>query len=144
MAITKFGDIVKIHYTGRLEDGDTFVSTAEQKPVEFKVGKGEVIPGLEKAVVGMKPGETKEAKLPPREAFGNKRDELIMAIDRERIPETIDPVTGKQLVVNYKENQSVIFTVTEVTDSEIKLDANHPLAGKEVIIDVELLEITKN
>ncbi len=141
MEQAKNGDTVKIHYTGKLEDGTTFDSSIDRDPLEFTVGKGEIIPGFEQAVVGMKPGESKSVEISADKAYGQHHDELVTQVEREKIPSDIDMKAGEQLQLQSPDGRKTLVTVTEVTDSSVTLDANHPLAGKDLSFDIKLMEI---
>lgn len=135
------GDTVKVHYTGRLDDGAVFNSSKGREPLEFTLGKGQLIKGFEDAVVGMSLGESKTAKIPLDEAYGPRRDELVLRIPREQFPPNIEPSEG--LILNLRQpNGNVInVAITEVSHEAVTFDANHPLAGKDLIFDIELVEI---
>jgi len=141
MAKAKNGDAVKVHYTGKLEDGTVFDSSESREPLEFTVGEGKVVPGLEQAVVGMSPGDSKTEKVPADQAFGPYRKELVVEIDRERIPEGVDPKVGKRLRVQKTDGSITEVLVTGVTESKVTLDANHPLSRNDLVFDIQLLEI---
>jgi len=137
----KKGDVVKFGYTTKLEDG-TLVGTSEGKdPVEVKVGEGNVLRGLDNALEGMEPGESKTVEVPPDEGYGPYREELVLDVPRERVPESIDPQVGKELQVRFSDGRDSIARVTQVNEARVTLDANHPLAGKSLIVDVHLVEI---
>ncbi|NIS69464.1 MAG: peptidylprolyl isomerase [Proteobacteria bacterium] len=142
MVQAKHGDTVKVHYTGKLEDGTVFDSSESREPLKFTVGEGKVIPGFEQAVVGMSPGDSKTEKVPADQAFGPYREELVVDIDRGRIPEEVDPKVGKRLQVQKPDGGITEVLVTGVTESKVTLDANHPLARNDLIFDIQLLEIT--
>ncbi|MFP4451797.1 MAG: peptidylprolyl isomerase [Desulfobacterales bacterium] len=135
------GDKVKIHYKGKLDDGSVFDSSEGRDPLEFKIGDGNIIPGVEEAVLGMEPEETKEATIPPEKAYGEYRDEMIIEVDRSQFPEHIDPEPGQQLELKQSEGQNVVVTVTDVGEEKVTLDANHPLAGKDLTFEITLQEI---
>jgi len=141
MAKAKNGDTVKVHYTGKLEDGRVFSSTENSDPLQFTIGDGNTIPGFEEAVVGMSPGESKTEKVPADQAFGPYREELVVEIDRGRIPEDVDPKVGKRLQVQKEDGGITEVVVAGVTESKVTLDANHPLARNDLIFDIQLLEI---
>ena len=141
MAKAKNGDAVKVHYTGKLEDGTVFDSSENREPIKFTIGEGNVIPGFEEAVVGMSPGESKTEKVPADQAFGPYREELVVDIDRERIPRGIDPKVGQQLRFEKTDGGITEVLVKGVTESKVTLDANHPLARNDLVFDIELLEI---
>ena len=141
MAQAKPGDIVKIHYTGRLEDGTVFDSSANREPLEFTLDGGQVIPGFEQAVVGMTPGESKTEKIPMDQAYGPHRPEMVLEVSRQQMPPELQPEVGQQLQVQQPDGQTIPVFVTEVTESTVTLDANHPLAGEDLTFDIELVEI---
>lgn len=142
MSKVKDGDTVKVHYTGKLENGDVFDSSRESEPFEFKVGNKAVIPGFEKGVVGMEVGDTKSLEIPPEEAYGAKQDQLVVEVNRSEFPADITPTIGQRLQIRQQEGNPIIVTVTALTEESVTLDANHPLAGYTLFFDVELLEIT--
>jgi FKBP-type peptidyl-prolyl cis-trans isomerase 2 len=141
MAQAKPGDTVKIHYTGRLEDGTVFDSSANREPLEFTLDGGQVIPGFEQAVVGMTPGESKTEKIPMDQAYGPHRPEMVLEVSRQQMPPELQPEVGQQLQVQQPDGQTIPVFVTEVTESTVTLDANHPLAGEDLTFDIELVEI---
>lgn len=141
MSEAKKGDKVKVHYTGRLNDGSEFDSSKGREPLEFEIGSQQVIPGFENAVVGMKTGDTVTVEIPHNEAYGPVRDEMILKVEKEKLPPDFKPEVGQQYQLPQDNGQNVIVTVTEVTDDTIELDANHPLAGKDLTFDIELVEI---
>lgn len=140
MSQAKEGDSVKVNYTGKLEDGTVFDSSEGKEPLEFTVGSGQIIPGLDKAVDGMEVGESKTVTVDSEEAYGPRRDEMVLEVERERLPEEIEPEVGQQLQVGSSEDQTMIVQITDVTDTAVTLDANHPLAGKDLTFDIELVE----
>jgi peptidylprolyl isomerase len=141
VAQAKNGDTVKIHYTGKLGDGTTFDTSADRDPLEFKLGQGEVIPGFEEAVVGMEPGESKSIQIAAEDAYGPHHDELVTAVGREKFPPDMNVQVGQQLELQSTDGRRRVVMVTDVTDSSVTLDANHPLAGKDLTFDIELVEI---
>ncbi len=141
MTQAKTEDMVKVHYTGRLEDGTEFDSSREASPLEFTVGGGEVIPGFEQAVVGMQPGESKTVRIPAEQAYGEHHDQLVANLERKDIPENLDLQVGNQLEVTQESGEKFLVTVTDLNEETVTLDANHPLAGKDLIFDIDLLEI---
>jgi peptidylprolyl isomerase len=140
MAQVKQGDTVKIHYTGTLTDGTEFDSSVDRDPIEFKVGDGRLIPGFERGVIGMVTGDKKSITVPVDEAYGPRRDELVVVVERNQMPPDLDPKVGDNLVLEQNEKQ-IRVRVTEMTAEEITLDANHPLAGEELNFEIELVEI---
>lgn len=141
MSQAKAGDTVKVHYTGKLDDGTIFDSSKNRDPLEFKIGDGKIIPGFEKAVTGMAVDEEKTIKLMPEEAYGPHRAELIAKVPKKEIPENLVLQIGQQLKINQKDNPPIIATIVAVTDAEVTLDANHPLAGKDLTFELKLVKI---
>lgn len=143
MGMTKAaqGSTVLLHYTGTLEDGTEFDSSRGGDPLQFTVGGGEVIPGFEEAVVGMAPGETKTFTIPADEAYGPRRDDLVMQVARDQFPPEIDFAVGQQYPVEVNEGQVVLVTVAALDSETVTLDANHPLAGKDLTFAVEVVTV---
>jgi FKBP-type peptidyl-prolyl cis-trans isomerase 2 len=141
MAQAKQGDTVKVHYTGKLDNGMIFDSSEKRDPLEFKIGEGKLIPGFEKAVIGMEINETKTIKLMAEEAYGKHKPELVAKAPKKDIPKNINPQIGQQLQINQPNGQMIIVTVISINDNEVTLDANHPLAGKDLTFDLRLIEI---
>ncbi|MDT8370267.1 MAG: peptidylprolyl isomerase [Longimicrobiales bacterium] len=141
MANASKGDTVHVHYTGRLEDGTVFDSSEGRDPIEFTLGDGKVIPGFEHAVEGLEVGEKAEAQLDPEQAYGPRQDELVMAIPRTQLPDGMDPSVGDHLAMQTKDGQNVPVTVLEATEESVHIDANHPLAGKTLVFELELVKI---
>lgn len=141
MTQVKSGDTVRIHYTGTLTDGTTFDSSEGRDPLEFVVGSGQIIPGLDKAMPGMAVGDKKVVEIPCAEAYGDVNPENQQAVPREQIPAEIPVELGLQLQMQSPEGQVIPVTVVDVTDTEVTLDANHMLAGKDLTFAVELVEI---
>jgi peptidylprolyl isomerase len=142
MAQAKNGDTVKVHYTGKLEDGMVFDSSENREPLEFTIGEGKIIPGVEQAVIGMSPGESKTEKIPADQAFGPYREELIHEVDRQQIPVDVELKVGKRLQFRHANGRATQALVTDVSESKVTLDANHPLARSDLVFDIQLLEIT--
>lgn len=141
MTQVKTGDTVRIHYKGTLSDGSTFDSSEGREPLEFQVGSGQIIPGLDKAIPGMEVGEKKVVEVPSSEAYGPVNPEMRQAVPREGIPPEIPLDIGTMLQMQTPQGQVVPVTVVEVTETEVTLDANHPLAGKDLTFAIELVEI---
>ena len=141
MTAAKNGDCVKIHYTGTLEDGTTFDSSAGRDPLEFTLGSGQVIVGFDEAVTGMKTGDKKNVSIPADKAYGERNEEMVITAPRDQVPKDIDPEVGQQLQMAGPDNQPIVVRITEVTDEHILLDANPPLAGKDLVFDIELVAI---
>ena len=141
MPKAKNGDTVKVHYTGRLENGTIFDSSMDRNPIEFKIGEGNVISGFEKGVLGMESGESKTILVPAEQAYGHHHDELVTEVERGQFPPDVEAKVGQQLQLESQDGRQMVVTVTEVSDSCVKLDANHPLAGKDLTFDIQLVEI---
>lgn len=140
MARASAGDTVRVHYTGRLDDGSVFDSSEGREPLEFTLGEGRVIPGFERAILGMEPGEEKTVEIPAEQAYGPHRSEMTAEVGREQFPPHIEPRVGQQLQMS-QGGQDFVVTVTEVSEQSVRLDANHPLAGKDLTFHVQLVEI---
>ena len=139
----KKGDKVRVHYTGRLTDGTVFDSSIGSDPVEFTTGQRSIIPGFENGVLGMAPGQKKTIRVPATEAYGPYYEERVLCVKREQFPSDIQPRIGQQLQVG-NEEQATVVTVTEVDEQNVTLDANHPLAGQDLIFDIELVDIVSD
>lgn len=142
MAPAKSGDTVKVHYTGRFADGTQFDSSADGEPIEFTIGQGRLIAGFEESVIGMTPGESKEVAIASEKAYGPYREELVMAVERERFPEQIVPEVGQHLRIGQEDGRSIMVQVTNVSETQVTLDANHPLAGKDLLFQIHLVEVS--
>ncbi|HID72290.1 MAG TPA: peptidylprolyl isomerase [Thermoplasmata archaeon] len=141
MTQAKDGDTVRVHYTGKLEDGSVFDTSRGGEPLEFTIGAGQIIPGFEKAIIGMEPGNSKTIKIPSEEAYGPRREDMMVVVEKSQFPEDIKPVVGQELQIRQGDGLAIPVTVVEVTESKVTLDANHPLAGKDLTFDIELIEI---
>jgi FKBP-type peptidyl-prolyl cis-trans isomerase 2 len=141
MARVKQGDTVKVHYTGKLDDGTVFDTSYERQPLQFTVGQGQVIPGVEEAVVGMQPGEDKSTQVPADKAYGPHRDEWVAELDKNQLPDNLDPQPGQSLKLSLEDGRQIPVTVVGVTDDKLKVDANHPLAGETLNFELKLVEI---
>ena len=150
MAQAKEGDRVRVHYTGRLDDGSVFDSSEcsddecgceQHGPMEFTVGAGEVIPGFEKGVVGLEVGEAKTIHIPVDEAYGERIEEMVAEVPRADLPPEMNPELGQQLEVTQEDGQIFQVLVTDMNDETITIDANHPLAGQALNFDLRLVEI---
>jgi peptidylprolyl isomerase len=141
MATLKTGDTVKVHYTGTLDDGRVFDTSKDREPLEFKVGEGQIIPGFEQGVVGMEEGETRDIEVAPEEAYGARREELVLEVPVGEFPDHITPEVGMQLQIKQQDGTPFGVVVTDVADEAVTLDANHPLAGQTLYFQVELVEI---
>ena len=141
MTQAKNGDTVKIHYTGKLSDGTVFDTSSNKDPLQFTVGKGQVIEGFDEAVTGMVVGETKTAEIPCDKAYGSRNDNMIIVVDKKQVPPELKPEVGQRLEVGSASGEMLAVTVIEVGEENITLDANPPLAGEDLTFDLELLEI---
>ena len=141
MAQARMGDRVVVHYTGKLADGTVFDSTRDDEPLEFTLGGKEVIPAFEQAVVGLAPGESRTTTVPAAEAYGPRREELEAHVERRRFPGRPDFKVGQQIKINQKDGQALVATVVAVTATTVTLDANHPLAGKDLTYAITLVSI---
>lgn len=141
MSTAKQGNKVKVHYTGKLEDGIIFDSSENREPLEFEVGSGQVIPGFENAVVDMGVGDKKTVEIPSEEAYGPVREELVFEVPLEKFAPDAKPEVGQQYNVTQQDGNVVTVSVAGVDENNVSLDANHPLAGKKLIFDVEVIEI---
>lgn len=141
MTDAKAGDTVRIHYTGTLSDGSTFDSSEGRDPLEFQLGAGQVIPGFDKAVTGMSVGDEQTVEIPAGEAYGPHDPNGRHAFPRAQVPDDVPLDIGTRLQLSGPQGQPIMVTVVEVTDSEVILDANHPLAGKDLTFQIELVEI---
>ena len=141
MSEVKKGDNVKVHYTGKLTDGTVFDSSEGRAPLAFEVGAGMMIAGFDNAVYGMQVGDKKTVNIPAVEAYGERKDEMMFDVPLSNLPENIDPKPGLQLAMHQPDGTPVPVTVTEVKEDTVIIDANHHLAGKELIFDIEMVEI---
>jgi peptidylprolyl isomerase len=141
MSAAKSGDTVRIHYTGKLEDGTQFDSSEGRDPLEFALGGGQVIPGFDSAVEGMTVGDKKSVTIQPEEAYGPRHDQLIQDVPRNQLPDDMTPAVGMELQAQNESGQVMRFSVTAVDDESITVDGNHPLAGEALNFDIELVEI---
>jgi peptidylprolyl isomerase len=137
----KNGDTVKVHYTGKLTTGDQFDSSAGREPLEFTVGAGQMIKGFDLAIPGMKVGDKKTINIPAAEAYGERSDDALIEFPKENIPADMKLEPGMQLTLSNQHGQPVPVIVTEIKDDVVVLDANHFLAGKELVFDIELVSI---
>ncbi|MFD2518648.1 FKBP-type peptidyl-prolyl cis-trans isomerase [Salinimicrobium flavum] len=141
MSQIKQNDTVRVHYTGKLADGQVFDSSLEREPIEFTLGQGQLIPGFEKGLLDMKVNEKKTIEIPSEEAYGAPREELIQEVEKNQLPEEIKPEPGMGLVSKSPDGREMNLVVTEVKEETIVVDGNHPLAGKDLIFDLEVVEI---
>ena len=141
MTTAKQGDSVKVHYTGSLADGTQFDSSVGVDPLEFTLGSGQVITGFDEAVTGMEPGERKNVTIPADKAYGQRNEEMVINAPRAKMPDNITPEVGMQLQLSGPNNQPILVKIIEVTDDYVQLDANPPLAGEDLIFELELVSI---
>jgi peptidylprolyl isomerase len=141
MEQAKQGDTVKVHYSVRLGDGTIIGSTTDHEPLQFTIGEGQILPGFEQAVVVMNPGELKTIEVIADQAFGPHLDEMVVVIDRSRLPADFEPKAGEQVQFRQGDGQIATVLVTDVSESSITLDANHPLAGKDLTFDIRFIEV---
>ena len=141
MIKAKDGDTVRVQYTGKLEDGSVFDSSMEQDSLQFTIGKGQVLHGVEQAVIGMQPQESKTVLVPAAEAYGPHRDEMTTQVQRSQFPDSVELKVGQRLQIKQKNGQSIAVSVLDLSASTVTLDANHPLAGKDLTFDLQLVEI---
>ncbi len=137
----KNGDTVRVHYTGRLEDGQVFDTSAEGDPLEFQLGAGEVIPGFDQGVQGMEVGEKKTIEITVDEGYGPRVDQLVQAVPRQGMNLDAEPQVGMSLIMQLPDGNQIPVSITEVTEDSVTLDANHPLAGQKLFFDIELVEL---
>ncbi len=141
MSVASKGDAVKVHYTGKLNDGTVFDSSANREPLQFTLGDGNMIKGFDAAVQGMEIGQEKSVTIPSAEAYGEKRDDMMLDIPLTQVPPHIKPEIGMELSLQNQQGQPVPVRVVGVEEEKIILDANHPLAGQDLIFDITLVEI---
>lgn len=135
------GDTVKVHYTGRLEDGTQFDSSINRQPLEFTLGNNQVVPGFEDTIVGMTPGESKTERIAAKDAYGLHREELMLQVDRSQFPDELEPEVNRQVQLSAANGNTLTAKITGISGSNVTLDANHPLAGKDLTFDIQLVEI---
>jgi peptidylprolyl isomerase len=143
MKEAQVGDLVSVHYTGKFTNGEVFDSSKDRDPLKFTLGKKEMLGGIEDKVIGMKPGETKSVTLNPEQAFGDRREDLILKIPKNEFPQHITPSVGLKLELGNAKGADLPVVITDVSDDSVTLDGNHPLAGQTVVFDIELIEIKK-
>ena len=141
MQTAKEGDKVKVHYHGKLRSGETFDSSQGREPLEFTLGTGQVIKGFDEGVKGMNVGDKKTVEINAGDAYGEKDERNVIEFPKEQFPPEMNPQPGMQLMLNSGDGQQIPVMVTEVKEESVVLDANHPLAGKDLVFDIELVEI---
>ncbi len=132
---------VKVHYTGKLKNGQVFDSSANREPLEFTVGEGKLIPGFEKGVLGMAEGESKELEVSSDQAYGEVKEEMIHEIGKDKLPKDLDPKVGTQLVSKTPDGREFMVFIKKIMDDTVIIDANHPLAGEDLIFDIKVVDI---
>ena len=141
MQQVKSGDKVRVHYHGKLRNGETFDSSEGREPLEFTVGSGQVIKGFDEGVKGMQTGDKRVVEIAVEDAYGEKEEGRVVEFPKEQFPEDLNPEIGMQLMMSDGQGHSIPVLVSEVKEESIILDANHPLAGEDLIFDIELIEI---
>ncbi len=141
MQQAKKGDKVKVHYHGKLTSGETFDTSSGREPLEFEVGSGSVIKGFDEGVAGMEVGEKRTINIPVEEAYGARSEDMMIEFPKDRFPQDMQIEEGMQLMMSNGSGQNIPVIVTEIKESFVILDANHPLAGEDLIFDIELIEI---
>jgi peptidylprolyl isomerase len=142
MRPAKQGDTVRVHYRGKLQDGSVFDETFDREPLRFTIGGGQLIPGFEEAVVGMKPGDSKTTEVPVEKAFGPYLEERVVEVPKNKFARwDPEPVAGERVPIPQTDGSPIDVIVTEVTESKVTVDFNHPFAGQDLTIDIKLLEI---
>lgn len=137
------GDRVQVHYTGKLQSGEVFDSSQGREPLDLTIGEGKIIPGFEQALLGMQTGDKKSFDLTPDQAFGERKDELVHVIQKEQIPSDIKLEVGMQLALEGQQKEPIPAQVVDISESTVTLDTNHPLAGKDINFEVDVVEITR-
>jgi FKBP-type peptidyl-prolyl cis-trans isomerase 2 len=135
------GNIVQVHYTGTLQDGTMFDTSVGREPLEFTLGEDSMIQGFEEAVLGMRIGESKTVTIPVEEAYGPHNADMTLVVNRDELPEDISPEVGQQLQMTGSDGGTLMVVITEVSDTTVTLDANHPLAGKDLTFEIELVSL---
>lgn len=141
MTQAKLGDTVLVHYTGKLEDGTIFDSSLERQPLQFSIGSGEVIPGFEQAAIGMSPGQSKTEVIESDRAYGPYHPEMVLVVERQQIPQDVEVAEGQQLHLQHPTGEVIPVTITQIDDAQVVLDANHPLAGRDLTFEIHLVAI---
>lgn len=137
----KNGDTVTVEYTGKLDNGDVFDSSEGRDPLRFELGAGNVMPAFEAAVIGLAVGDATDIRIEAKDAYGDARDDLLVPVAREQLPDGLEPEVGHRLQVQVAPDQQRVATITEVGSENVTLDLNHPLAGKDLSFHIELVEI---
>ncbi len=141
MSEAKDGDTVKVHFTGRLENGEVFTKSEDEKPLELTLGAGQLIEGFERGIVGMKVGDKKTITVTPEQGYGSRQEQLVVEVDRRDLPDHITPAIGKALRVRRHDGDDIHLIIMDIGEDTVTLDANHPLAGVTLFFELELVEI---
>ena len=141
MQHAKNGDTVKVDYTGKLKDGTVFDTSASRGPLQFMIGDGQIIPGFDKALIGMNVGDKKTINIPSNQAYGPHLEDKVLELNQDQIPKHLNLEVGQQVQVPQKDGGKIFFVVTDVSEASVTLDGNHPLAGKDLVFEIQLLEI---
>jgi len=141
MSVATKGNTVKVHYTGKLKDGTIFDSSQEREPLEFVLGDGKMIKGFDVAVEGMKVGDDISVTIPTDDAYGQKREDMMLDVPIDQVPEDIKPEVGMDLSIQNQQGQPTPVKVVHIDEAKITLDANHPLAGEDLLFDIKLVEV---
>ena len=141
MSTIKNGDTVKVHYTGTLDNGEVFDSSLQRDPLQFTLGQGQLIPGFEKAVIGLGVGDVTTANIPSAEAYGEHNPQMEVTVEKAQLPEGMTPEVGMQLQLNQPDGQPIPCVITKIEGEMVTIDANHPLAGKDLTFNIEIVEI---
>ncbi|MGD2270971.1 MAG: peptidylprolyl isomerase [Desulfobacterales bacterium] len=142
MKKAKNGDTVKIHYTGKTEDQKVVTTSKDDRPLEFKIGNSSVPSSLEKGLIGMEVGATKTITVPPDEGFGPKREELVMTLKKGDFPDDVELNIGQRFQFKQTDGKLVDIYIVDIADEVVTIDANHPLAGHNLVFDIEMVDIT--
>ncbi len=135
------GDTVRFHFTGKLADGTQFETTTDRGPLDVQLGQGQLLPAIEDALVGMTAGEKKSLDVAPTDAFGERRDDLIHIVGRDQIPSEVELTVGRRLTASNANGEQIDLLVVAMDGDSVTLDANHPLAGMDLVFELEMLEI---
>ena len=141
MSVIENGSTVKVHYTGTLENGEIFDSSANRDPLQFTIGQGQLIPGFEKAVIGLKVGDSTKTNIPAAEAYGEHNAQMEITVPRTQLPEDMEPEVNLQLQLSQPNGQPIPCQITKIEGDQITIDANHPLAGEDLSFEIEVIEI---
>jgi peptidylprolyl isomerase len=142
MRQARHGDTVRVHYRGKLRDGSEFDASIDHEPLQFTIGGGQIIPGFEQAVVGMNPGDSKTAELPAEECFGLYQEDMVTVVAKSQFEDwDLEPALGERVPIPQPDGPPIDVIITKVTESEVTVDANHPLAGEDLTIEIELIDI---